>query len=156
MAATLLRRLTAAVVLLMAATLLAVLRPAGPAAADPEGGTKTLRETLESAARGHVEAKNKLDNSKKRQKQLQSALVAAQLDVKQMEIRVAQVANRSYRLGRFNATSMLLNASSPDVFLERAQRLDMMAQLDGRALTRYREATEAYTRAKAALDLEIK
>jgi hypothetical protein len=155
-AATLLRRLTAAVVLLMAASALAVVGPAAPAAADPEGGTKTLREALESAARGHVEAKNRLDNSKKRQKSLQGALVAAQLDVKQMEVRVAEIANRSYRLGRFNATSMLLNASSPDVFLERAQRLDMMAQLDGRTLTRYREAVDAYTRAKTALDLEIK
>jgi hypothetical protein len=52
--------------------------------------------------------------------------------------------------------SMLLSASSPDAFLERAQRLDQMAQLDGRALTRYREALDKQTRANQALALEIK
>ena len=66
------------------------------------------------------------------------------------------MADRSYRLGRFSTMTMLLNASSPDSFLERAQRLDMMAQLDGRALVRYREAVDTHTRAKQAIDLEIK
>jgi hypothetical protein len=155
-AATTLRRLTAAVVLLAAALALVLAAPAAPASADPEGGTKTLRDALESAAKGHVEAKIKLENSKKRQKQLQTTLVTAQLDAKRLEVQVAAVAGRSYRLGRFNTLSVLLSASSPDTFLERVQRLDMMAQFDGRALTRYREAVDRYTRAKAALDLEIK
>jgi peptidoglycan DL-endopeptidase CwlO len=155
-AATTLRRLAAAVVLLAAAFALVLAAPVAPASADPEAGTKTLRDALESAAKGHVEAKTKLENSKKRQKQLQTTLVTAQLDAKRLEVQVAAVAGRSYRLGRFNTLSMLLSANSPDTFLERAQRLDMMAQLDGRALTRYREAVDRYTRAKAALDLEIK
>jgi hypothetical protein len=155
-AATTLRRLTAAVVLLATAFVLVLAIPTAPASADPEGGTKTLRDALESAARGHVEAKTDLDNSKKRQKELQTTLLAARLDAEQLEGQVAAVAGRSYRLGRFSTMSMLLSASSPDVFLERAQRLDMMAQLDGRALTRYREAVDRYTRAEAALDLEIK
>jgi hypothetical protein len=155
-AATLLRRLIAAVVLLAAALALVLAAPASPATADPEGGTKTLRDALESAAKGHVEAKNKLDNSKKRQKQLQTTLVEAQVNAKQLEVQVAAVAARSYRLGRFNTMSMLLSAGSPDAFLERAQRLDMMAQLDGRALVRYREAVDKYTRAQQALDLEVK
>jgi peptidoglycan DL-endopeptidase CwlO len=155
-AATTLRRLAAAVVLLAAAFALVLAAPVAPASADPEAGTKTLRDALESAAKGHVEAKTKLENSKKRQKQLQTTLVTAQLDAKRLEVQVAAVAGRSYRLGRFNTLSMLLSANSPDTFLERAQRLDMMAQLDGRALTRYREAVDRYTRAKAALDLETK
>ncbi|MCA2213066.1 coiled-coil domain-containing protein [Jidongwangia harbinensis] len=158
MAATLLRRLTAAVALLVAASALAVApgTPAGAEPDDPEGGSKTLRAALESAARGHIEAKNRLENSRKRQKKLRTALVAAQLDVKQMQVRVAEVANRSYRLGRYNAMSMLLNASTPDVFLDRAQNLDMMAQLDGRTLVRYRQALDTQTRAKTALDREVK
>ena len=156
MAATTLRRLTAAVVLLAAAFALVLAAPVAPASADPEGGTKTLRDALESAAKGHLEAKTNLENSKKRQTLLQTTLVTAQLDAERLEVQVAAVAGRSYRLGRFNTLSMLLSASSPDTFLERAQRLDMMAQFDGRALTRYREAVDRYTRAKAALDLEIK
>jgi peptidoglycan DL-endopeptidase CwlO len=155
-AAILLRRLLAAVALMVAALAMLVAVPASPASADPEGGTKTLREALESAAKGHVEATQKLENSKKRQKEIQSALLQSQVEAKQLEGQVAAVAARSYRLGRFNTMSMLLSASSPDIFLERVQRLDMMAKLDGRALTRYREAVDRQTRANQALALEIK
>ena len=156
MAATLLRRLTAAVALLATALAVALAAPAAAAPGDPEGGTKTLREALESAAKGHVEATQKLKDSKKRQKELQATLLEAQVETKQMEVQVAAVAARSYRLGRFNTMSMLLSASSPDVFLERAQRLDMMAKMDGKALTRYRAAVDRHTRATQAIALEIK
>ncbi len=156
MAATLLRRLTAAVALLATALTVMLAAPASAAPGDPEGGTKTLREALESAAKGHVEATQKLKDSKKRQKELQSTLLQAQVETKQMEVQVAAVAARSYRYGRFSTMSMLLGASSPDVFLERAQRLDMMAQIDGKALTRYREAVDRHTRATQAIAREIK
>ena len=156
MAATLLRRLTAAVALLATALAVALAAPAAAAPGDPEGGTKTLREALESAAKGHVEATQKLMDSKKRQKELQATLLEAQVETKQMEVQVAAVAARSYRLGRFNTMSMLLSASSPDVFLERAQRLDMMAKMDGKALTRYRAAVDRHTRTTQAIALEIK
>jgi len=155
-AAILLRRLLAAVALMVAALAMLVAVPASAAPPDPEGGTKTLRDALESAAKGHIEATQKLKTSKKRQKEIQSTLLQSQVEVKQLEVQVAAVAGRSYRLGRFNTVSMLLSASSPDIFLERAQRLDMMAQLDGRALTRYREALDKQTRANQALALEIK
>ena len=156
MAAILLRRLLAAVALMATALALLVAAPASPAAADPEGGTKTLRDALESASKGHIEATQNLANSKKRQKEIQTTLLQAQVEAKQLEVQVAAVAARSYRLGRFNTMSMLLSASSPDIFLERAQRLDMMAKLDGRALTRYREALDKQTRASQAIALEIK
>jgi peptidoglycan DL-endopeptidase CwlO len=156
-AATLLRRPAAALTLVVA--LLAALAVAGPAVAapkDPEGGSKTLREALESAAKGHVDAQVALKNSQRRQKELNTTLLQAQVDAKQLEVQVAAVANRSYRLGRFTTMSMLLNASSPDGFLDRMQRLDAMAQMDGRALTEYRAAITRYARAKQALALEIK
>ncbi|WP_189080138.1 coiled-coil domain-containing protein [Mangrovihabitans endophyticus] len=130
--------------------------PGSPAWADPEGGSKTLREQLESAAKGHVEAKQKLDASKKRQKQLQTALIAAQVDAKSLEDQVKEVADRSYRLGRFNTMSMLLSSSSPNTFLQRVQGLDMMAQINGQALVRYQAAVTTAERAKKAIDLEVK
>jgi hypothetical protein len=155
-AATLLRRFGAALALLVAATALVVAVPAGPASADPEGGTKTLRDALESAAKGHIEATAKLVASQKRQKALQTTLAQAQASAKLLEGQVAVIAARSYRLGRFNTMSMLLNSSSPDTFLERAFRLDMMAQLDAQTLTRYRDEVTLTQRAKQAIDLEIK
>jgi hypothetical protein len=155
-AATLLRRVTAACALLVTAAALAVAAPAGPAFADPEGGTKTLRDALESAARGHVEAKTRLAASQKRQTQLQITLAEADTSAKKLEGQIAVIATRSYRLGRFNTISMLLNSSSPDAFLERAYRLDQMALLDARTLARYRAEVELARRAKQAIDLEVK
>jgi peptidoglycan DL-endopeptidase CwlO len=155
-AATLLGRLAAAIAMPAVVLAAVVAGPASPASADPEGGTKTLRAALESAAKGHIVAKQKLEASQKRQKALQKTLVQTQVEAKAMEGQVAQVAGRAYRLGRFNAMSMLLSASSPDAFLQRAQGLDMMAKLDGKALERYRTAVDTYARATAALNLEIK
>ncbi|MFG1607497.1 coiled-coil domain-containing protein [Actinoplanes sp. NPDC049265] len=143
-------------VLAVAASVLAIAAAPASAAPDPEGGTKTLRAALESAAKGHIEATRKLAASQKRQKELQATLLQTQAETKKMESRIAAVAGRSYRLGRVNTMTLLLNAGSPDAFLERVQRLDMMAQLDGRAMTRYRDAIAAYTKAKTANELEIR
>lgn len=160
MAATPLRRLLAVVAALAAALALIVAVPVSPVSAAPsapdEGGSKSLRDALEAAAKGHVEAQQTLAASKKRQKELQTTLLESQVEAKQMEGQVAAVAARSYRLGRFNTMSMLLSASSPDGFLERLQRLDQMATVDARALARYREAVDRSTRATQAIALEIK
>jgi peptidoglycan DL-endopeptidase CwlO len=155
-AATLLRRVLAACALLATAAALAVAGPATPASADPEGGTKTLRDALESAARGHLEAKARLAASQKRQAQLQITLARADTSARKLEGQIAVIAARSYRLGRFNTVSLLLNSSSPDTFLERAYRLDQMALLDARTLSRYRADIELAQRAKQAIDLEVK
>jgi peptidoglycan DL-endopeptidase CwlO len=162
-AATLLGRQAAAIalqaVVLTAVVLAAVL--AGPAsrasaAPDPEGASKTLRAALESAAKGHIVAKQRLAASQKRQKSLQVTILRTQVEVTAMETEVRAVAGRAYRLGRFNTMSLLLNATSPDTFLQRAKGLDVMARLDGKALERYRAAVETHQKANAALSLEIK
>jgi hypothetical protein len=155
-AATLLRRACAAFALFAAASVLIFVVPAAPASADPEGGNTTLSKALESAAKGYSDAKIKLAASQKRQQQLQTTLVQAQASAKKLEAQVGVVAARSYRLGRFNTMSLLLGASSPDLFLERASRLDSMAQLDAQTLTQYRQQLDLSQRAKQAIDLEVK
>lgn len=156
MAATLLRRLQPVLVSLAAIAVLLVAPPAAHAEPDDEGGSKTLRAALESAAKGHIEAKAKLEASKKRQKQLQATLTQAQAKAKSLEVRVGEVANRAYRQGRFNTMTLLLNSTSPGAFMERAMRLDQMAQVDGKTLTGYRDAVTTAQQAKAAIDREIK
>ncbi|MGA5301165.1 coiled-coil domain-containing protein [Nucisporomicrobium flavum] len=156
MAATYLRRAQPALALLAALLVLLVAAPAAHAAPDPEGGSKTLREQLESAAKGHVEAKQKLDASKKRQVKLKVALKQAQEKAVSLEGRVREVASRSYRQGRFSTVSLLLNAGTPDTFMERALRLEQMAQVDSRALTEYQDAVTVAEKATRAIDLEIK
>jgi hypothetical protein len=155
-AATLLRRLSAACALIVTASALVVAASAGPAAADPEGGTKTLRDALESAAKGYSDATTKLANSKKQQGELQVEMVGAQKSAQVLQVQVGVIAGRYYRLGRLSTVSMLLNTSTPDTFLERAYRLDAMAQLDARTLVNYRNQVDAAQNAKLRIDQEIK
>ena len=157
-----LRRLSAVLVLAVAASVLLWGAPASPlgspalaAPTDPEGGSKTLRDALESAAKGQAEAIRKLNASKKRQTALQNTVKQSEASAKSLENQVGAIANRSYRLGRTSTMTMLLDSSSPDLFLERVQRLDMMAQLDGQVLTRYRGDLTRAQQAKAAIDKEI-
>ena len=152
MAAVFLRRLSAALALVVASVLLV----AGPATADPEDGPKSLRDALESAAKGQAEAIQKLDASKKRQKQMRVTVRQSRAAATALGGQVGEIANRSYRLGRANALTMLLESSSPDLFLDRIQQLDMLAQLDGQVLRRYREDLERATAAEAAVVREIK
>ncbi|BFU47163.1 hypothetical protein KRMM14A1004_54000 [Krasilnikovia sp. MM14-A1004] len=142
------------VVLLAALAAFLMVAPTA-AHADPEGGTKTLRDALESAARGHLEATAKLNASKKRQVQLGDILKRAQADAVRMQGQVEVTAGRAYRYGRVTTMTMLLNSSSPDAFLDRMSRLDMMAQLDGRALTDYRRAVDTTKAAQLAIIREI-
>lgn len=144
------------VALLAAVAAILVAGPASPAHADPEGGSKKLRDALESAAREHIEAKAALKSSQKRQLQLEVTRKRAETEAELLRVQVGAVAAKSYQLGRFNGMTMLLNSASPDAFLERAVRLDMMAQVDARALTRYRQALAEAEQAKRAIDVEIK
>ncbi|MET0426348.1 MAG: hypothetical protein ABW046_20935, partial [Actinoplanes sp.] len=86
---------------------------ATPAQADPEGGTKTLRDALESAAKGQADAIQKLNASKKRQAQLLITVKNAQAGAKALEGQVGAIALRSYQMGRTSTMSMLLDSSSP-------------------------------------------
>ena len=156
MAAVILRRLSAVLALLIAASVLWVGVVSSPAMADPdEGGSKTLADALESAAKGQADAIQKLKASKKRQTELQNTVKTSQASAKQLEGQVDEIVNRTYRLGRTNTMSLLLNTSSPDEFLERVQQIDMLAQLDGKILQQYRDDVNEAQAAKAAVDQEI-
>jgi hypothetical protein len=155
-AAVFLRRFSTGLALLLAGCALVLTVPAGAAQADPdEGDSKTLRSALESAAKGQATAIQKLNASKKRQAQLQITVKQSQEKAKAMEGQVSEIASRSYRLGRPSTMSMLLDSSTPDIFLERIERLDMMAQLDSQILTQYRDSLTRAQLAKAAIDKEV-
>jgi len=79
----------------------------------------------------------------------------SQASAKQLEGQVGAIVNRAYRLGRTSTMSLLLNSSSPDAFLERAQQIDTIAQLDGKILQQYRDDLDEARAAKAAADQEV-
>ncbi|MEV6602329.1 hypothetical protein AB0M36_36585 [Actinoplanes sp. NPDC051346] len=156
MAATYLRQAKHVLALLAAVLVLLVAPPAAHAEPDEEGGSKTLRAQLESAAKGHVQAKQKLEASKKRQVTLKAALKQAQGKTAELSGRVQEIAGRSYRQGRLTTMTMLLGSTSPDALIDRMLSLDQMAQVDGRALAGYRDAATIAEKATKAIELEIK
>lgn len=141
--------------LAVAASGTAVPAYAAPSSPGDEGG-KSLRQVFEAAAKGHIEAKNKLASSKKRQSEMKLQLQLAQDKLDRLTVELSEVVAQSYRLGRLTPMSMLLNSSSPDALLERASGLDVMAQRDGRQLRVLIETRDQADRAKAAIDREVK
>nr|WP_245716458.1 hypothetical protein [Micromonospora humi] len=138
------------------------LATAGPAAAAPspnapdEGDSKQLRAALEAAAKGHIDAQNKLDNSKRRQAQLAVQLKDTEARLVGLTAQAGEVAVQSYRQGRLTAVSMLLASSGPDDFLHRAAELDMMAQRDSQRLGALAAAKAQLAESKLALDAEVR
>ena len=135
---------------------------AGPAAAVPspnapnEGGSKQLRAALEAAAKGHIEAQNKLENSKRRQKALAAQLTEIEVRLVGLSAQAGEVAAQSYRMGRLTATSMLLASADPNDFLKRAAELDVMAQRDSKRLRELADAKAQAAEAKLAIDAEVR
>jgi len=153
-------RWSALLAVLLAAVVVAVGAPvtgayAAPNPAPKENDEKKLRDNLEAAAKGQIEAQRKLTGSKKRAVSLNSEVNQLNLKVEMMRTQVGVMAVESYRTGRLTTLSALLNSASPDDFLARAGSLEVMAQRDAGALRGYAEAHEAAQQAKAALDREV-
>jgi hypothetical protein len=129
---------------------------AAPNPAPKENDEKKLRDNLEAAAKGQIEAQRLLDDSKKRAFRLNKEVKTLDTRVDVMRTQVGVMAVESYRTGRLTTLSALLNSASPDDFLDRAGSLEVMAQRDAGALRGYADAHEAARQAKAQLDAEIR
>jgi hypothetical protein len=130
---------------------------AGPGlpVADPEGGTKTLRDQLDLAGRGYLEAKARFDASKQLEASLTANRKATELHLAMLTEQVGALAALSYRTGRLGAVSALLDSHSPDAFLQRATQVETLslhqdAQLHLLATTR-RELAQQTDRLNAEL-----
>jgi len=137
------------------------LGPGGAAAAPKpgpgdEGSTPLLRDVLSEASKGYIEARDAVNKSRNRQLQLQLELQRAQDRIKEMEPEIQLLATTSYRNGRIGPMSVLLNSSSPDEFLERAATLDLFAARDNARLAQLNTVLDQASRAKAAIDAEVK
>nr|WP_091079596.1 hypothetical protein [Micromonospora nigra] len=128
-----------------------------PAHAEPnEGGTKKLRDALAATAKAHIEAKRKLDTSKKRQKELALQVTMMETRLVDLTAQVGEVAAQSYKVGRLTPAAMLLDSANPELFVQRAASLDMLAQRDGRRVRELTDAREEARQAKIALDGEVR
>nr|MDT0658688.1 hypothetical protein [Micromonospora sp. DSM 115978] len=120
-----------------------------------EGGSDELRQQLQEASKGFLNAQNALKNSTNRQKQLAELLTQLDADVVAQTQKLGDLAGRAYRTGRLGPVSALLSSGSPDDFLERAASLDKVAGNEDRQLRQLQETKEQQTRAKAAIDAEV-
>jgi hypothetical protein len=127
--------------------------PSGHASGDDP---PLLRDVLESTSRGYLQAKTKLENSRKRQLQLNRELQQVQSRIDQISPQVGQIAAETYRTGRLTAVAVLLNSSSPDSFLERATALDELNTFNHQKLSALNRAKAQAAGAKAALDAEVR
>ncbi|MFI6762512.1 hypothetical protein ACIBF5_25600 [Micromonospora sp. NPDC050417] len=129
---------------------------AAPGDTDDEGGSASLREQLDIAAKGYLDAQATLDNSTKRQQQLAAHLVTLEAELVTRTQTVAELAGMAYRTGRLGPLTALLNSDSPDGFLDRASSLGTVAANEDRQLRNLIEVRDQEQRAKAAIENEIR
>jgi peptidoglycan DL-endopeptidase CwlO len=129
-----------------------------PTAPPNEGATPTLatlRANLEAAAAGYIEAQAKVDASKAKQAELEQVLKQAEAEMARVRSGVAHYAAEAYKTGRMGVISTMLQAHSPDEFLDRAATLDKMTQRDQRSLAALVEAKRRADEARAGIEKTI-
>jgi len=94
---------------------------------DPEGGTATLRAQLEAATAGYLDAKAQYDASKRTEAAMNQQMRTTEMRLALLNQQVGVVAARSYRTGRLGVMTALLSSGSPDMFLQRAASVEMLA-----------------------------
>jgi hypothetical protein len=142
------------------AGLLGAVSVAVPAGADPtidEGGSATLRDQLDAASKGYLDAKVKLDASKARQDQLTSQLAAVQGSFATQSDAVQAISAAAYRLGGagMGQLSGIVNSESPEVFLDRLSLLNVVAASQDHVVHQLAVTRDSVTQAKGAIDAEI-
>lgn len=141
-----------------------VLGLSSPASAQPtpeppnEGGPpslQTLRDNLQAAVSGYIEAESKLEASKTRQAELQQQLTLAELDMARVRVAVGRYAGEAYRQGRLSAVALMLQAGSQEDLIGRAVALNKMSQYDQARLAEFLAAKQRAAEAKAQIDQEV-
>ena len=125
------------------------------AAVDDEGAPELLREVLDATGRRYARAKSALDSSMRRQLTLRVKMQQAQARRDALLPEVVRMAAESYRFGKVTPLSALLNTTSPDAFLLKAQMFDEVNRVNDRRLRELNDAASTVQRAKAEMDREV-
>lgn len=143
---------------MLLALLVALVGLSAPASAEPsdsEGASAKLRQALDVATRGYVQANAKYEASRTRQTELAAQLVTLQQQQDAKTAAVRKIAATAYQTGRIGQFSALLGAGSPDQFIERAMALNTVAMSQTGALKDLAAARTRTDAAKAAIDAEV-
>ncbi|GIF68375.1 hypothetical protein Ais01nite_64100 [Asanoa ishikariensis] len=137
---------------------LGLVGPMAPANADPdgEGGTEELRDQLDKASRGFLDAQAALKRSQGKQKEQETTLRTIEQDLATHVETVAEIGRSAYRTGRLGPMSALINSDSPERFLERANALGMVAANEQREIRGLEQSKEQAAQATAAIKTEVR
>jgi hypothetical protein len=144
--------------LLALLALVALLLSAPVAAhADPDGQQPagTLQDQLTTATRAYVDAKARLDTATAKQEQFRAQLATANVRLAQLSDEVGVVAAASYRAGPLGTLATVLNSTSPDDFVSRAQALRQLTKTEDRQLRELTTVMDSAAQIQAALDKEV-
>jgi peptidoglycan DL-endopeptidase CwlO len=133
--------------------------PATPASAEPgeNGNTAAaLREQLEAANRGYLDAQTTLNNSRARQAELDRKIADLQLKLDDARVAAKELAVMAYRNNGMRTASALLASASPDNFMDRMTALNTMASRNDRQLREFKRLNGELAATKTSLDAEIK
>ncbi|MFD2763604.1 coiled-coil domain-containing protein [Micromonospora eburnea] len=127
-----------------------------PSGHEEDNDPPLITDVIDATNRAYLQAKAKLEKSKKRQLQLAIEVRAAQAELDALRPQVGQVAAQSYRTGRIGAVAVLLESNSPDSFVQRAAALDELNLVNGQRLAAINAAKTRAEQAKLALDAEVR
>lgn len=130
--------------------------PTPPAPSGHDSQPKELGDVIEEKTRDFVKAQTALRKSQDRQRKLAEELRRFEAALDALAPQVNEIAAQSYRTGRIGAVSMLLEARTPDSFVQRASALDELNMVNAKQLAEVNTARERVQQAKLALDAEVR
>jgi hypothetical protein len=131
---------------------------ASPAAAEPgeDAGTpKTLKDELEAANRGFLEAKGLLEGSRARQAELTIKIADLQKKIDATKEATAGLVQMAYRNNGLATAAAILSSASPDDFVDRAAAANQMALRNDKKLREFNQLNRELAEAKKQVDAEV-
>lgn len=131
--------------------------PDDPPSADPEGGSASLHKALEKASRGYVEAKAKLDESRKKDEEIGKQIDELSERAEASNRDLQRVAAQAYVDGSSGVAVLgsVLGSESFDDFLQRVTYMDHFSQEDANTIRRASAEREALSESRERLKEEI-
>src|SRR2546430_17740960 len=143
---------------LLAAVVL-VLGAPNPAHADPDpdgsGANGTLQDQFAATAKAYADAKSKLDTALARQEQFRAQLAASNARIVELSDQVGLLAAAVYRSGPASTFAVMLDSTSPDELVERAEALRQLSRTEDRQRRGLPAALHPAHQRPAALGQEV-
>jgi hypothetical protein len=150
---------------LLAATVLVLLAPVPaftpvPAHADPDPDGSlpagaTIQDQLATAIKGYLDAKTKLDAAVARQEKFKADLATSTTRLSELTGRLGILASAEYKAGPASTVAMMLDATSPDDAVQRAEALRTLGRSEDRQLREYQTVLAQADKQQAALQQEV-